>query len=130
MSESRTTIPEWELKQLRAITDAPTVQEREAALLQYLAERERRKRYARVRDARDRDRRTLVGAHMRRDEAERVAILAKRAGMSVTAYIKRAIEQAEPQILEQAEREANQSYTAWERETAKGGAWAAAVYRP
>lgn len=94
VSGGRTTIPEWEIRQLRAVTDAPTVGEREQALAAYLAERERRRRYARTRDARDRQRRTLVGAHMPWEEAERVAHLADLEGMSVTAYVKRALRQA------------------------------------
>lgn len=79
---------------LRAITDGETVQQREAALLNYLAERERRKRYARVRNARDRRRRTLVGAHIPREEAELVAWLADREDLSTTAFVKLAIRQA------------------------------------
>lgn len=94
MSGGRTTIPEWELMRLRAITDGETVQQREAALLNYLAERERRKRYARVRNARDRQRRTLVGAHIPREEAELVAWLADREDLSTTAFVKLAIRQA------------------------------------
>lgn len=101
MRGSRTTIPEWELLKLRAITDGPTVQDREAALEAYLQERERRKRYARVRDARDRQRRTLVGAHMPLEEAERVAHLADLDGISVTAYVKRALEQAGRQTMKE-----------------------------
>lgn len=79
---------------LRAITDGETVQQREAALLNYLAERERRKRYARVRNARDRQRRTLVGAHIPREEAELVAWLANQEDLSTTAFVKLAIRQA------------------------------------
>ena len=94
MSGGRTTIPEWELMRLRAITDGETVQQREAALLNYLAERERRKRYARVRNARDRQRRTLVGAHIPREEAELVAWLANQEDLSTTAFVKLAIRQA------------------------------------
>lgn len=94
MRESRTTIPEWELRQLRAITDAPTVGEREEALTQYLSERERRKRYARVRNSRDRQRRTLVGAHVPQEEAELITWLANREDMSTTAFVKLAIRQA------------------------------------
>lgn len=94
MSGGRTTIPEWELKQLRAITDGPTVQQREAALLDYLTERERRKRYARVRNARDRQRRTLVGAHIPREEAELVSWLANQEDLSTTAFVKLALRQA------------------------------------
>ena len=94
MSGGRTTIPEWELKRLRAITDGPTVQQREAALLDYLTERERRKRYARVRNARDRQRRTLVGAHIPREEAELVSWLADKEDLSTTAFVKLALRQA------------------------------------
>lgn len=103
--------------QLRAITDAPTVGEREQAMAAYLQERERRRRYARVRDARDRQRRTLVGAHMPLEEAERVAHLADVAGLSVTAYVKRAIEIAGGQVM----REAYQA--------AQDGSWAITVRR-
>lgn len=88
---------------LRSITDGPTVQDREAALEAYLQERERRKRYARVRDARDRQRRTLVGAHMPLEEAERVAILARAAGMSTTAYVRRALEINAMQLAREAQ---------------------------
>lgn len=91
MRGSRTTIPEWELKKLRAITDAPTVAEREEALAAYLSERDRRKRYARVRDARDRERRTLVGAHMSRADAELVRYIADQEEMSTTAFVKLAL---------------------------------------
>lgn len=101
MRGSRTTIPEWELLKLRAITDGPTVQQREQALEQYLQERERRKRYARVRDARDSQRRTLVGAHMPLEEAERVTWLANLEGISTTAYVKRALELAGRQTVKQ-----------------------------
>lgn len=104
--------------QLRSITDAPTVQQREAALADYLSERERRKRYARVRNHRDRQRRTLVGAHMPLEEAERVAWLASIAGLSVTAYVKRAIEQAGQGTIGQA------------LQTAQDGNWAITVRRP
>ena len=94
MRQGRTTIPEWELMRLRAITDGPTVQEREAALAAYLHERERRKRYARVRDERDKTRRTLVGAHMSRADAELVKFIADRDDMSVTAFVRHALRQA------------------------------------
>lgn len=102
MSGSRTTIPEWELMHLRAIADGPTVQDREQALTLYLAERERRRRYARVRNARDSQRRTLVGAHMPLEEAERVAWLANIEGLSTTAYVKRALELAGRQTVRNA----------------------------
>ena len=100
--------------QLRAITDAPTVGEREQALAAYLAERERRKRYAQVRNRRDRARRTLVGAHMPLEEAERVAHLADVAGMSVTAYVKQALQQAGESTMGKA------------MERAQDGSWAVA----
>ena len=94
MSGDRTTIPEWELKQLRAITDGETAQDREAALLEYLHEREKRKRYARVRDARDKERRTLVGAHLSRADAEMIRFIADREDLSVTAFVRFALQQA------------------------------------
>ena len=59
-----------------------------------LAEREKRKRYARVRDKRDRQRRTLVGAHMPPEEAELVKFIADREDMSVTAFVNLALRQA------------------------------------
>lgn len=130
MSESRTTIPEWELMRLRAITDAPTVQQREAALMDYLNERERRKRYSRVRNARDRQRRTLVGAHVPMEEAERVAILARAAGMSTTAFVKRAIELNAMRVTQEAQ---GQQTTDYERRIARGqnpASWAVTVRRP
>ena len=94
MPEGRTTIPEWELRKLRTITDAPTVQEREAALLDYLAERDKRRRYARVRDAKDRDRRTLVGAHMSKADAEIVRFIAEHEGVSMTQFVRFALKLA------------------------------------
>lgn len=130
MRGGRTTIPEWELKQLRAITDAPTVAEREQALAAYRTERERRLRYARVRDAGDRQRRTLVGAHMPLEEAERVAHLADIAGMSVTAYVKRAIREAGRRTMAEAEARANRAETEHEKRLARGqdpASWAAAA---
>lgn len=106
---------------LRAITDGPTVQQREQALAEYLQERERRHRYARVRNSRDSQRRTLVGAHMPLEEAERVTWLATLEGMSTTAYVKRAIEQAGRQTLRQPVRDPDQD---------GGGAFAVTVRRP
>lgn len=125
MSGGRTTIPEWELKQLRAITDAPTVEQREQALLDYLAQRERRQRYAKVRNSRDRGRRTLVGAHMPLEEAERVAWLASTAGMSVTAYVRQALEQAGRATIGGAITRANRG-----EPDDTGTTWAVAVRRP
>ena len=94
MRQGRTTIPEWELMRLRAITDAPTVQEREEALRSYLAERDRRRRYARVRDAKDRERRTLVGAHLSRADAEMIRFMADREDLSMTAFVRLALRRA------------------------------------
>ena len=91
MRQGRTTIPEWELRQLRAITDAPTVQERKEALAAYLHERDRRRRYARVRDRRDRERRTLVGAHLSRADAEFIRFIAQQEGTSVTKFVELAL---------------------------------------
>lgn len=76
---------------LRAITDGPTVQEREEALLEYLSERERRRRYARVRNRRDRERRTLVGAHMPLEKAEYIRFIAQQEGTSVTKFVELAL---------------------------------------
>lgn len=106
---------------LRAITDGPTVQQREQAMAEYLQERERRKRYARVRNSRDRQRRTLVGAHMPWEQAERVAHLADLDGISVTAYVKRALELAGRQTMKEPPWEPN-----WEDD----GPFAVTVRRP
>ena len=79
---------------LRAITDGETVQQREAALLDYLNERERRRRYARVRDAKDRERRTLVGTHVPLEKAEYIRFIAAQEGTSVTQFVNLALRQA------------------------------------
>ena len=94
MKQGRTTSPEWELRRLRAIVDGRFVAAREEALREYLLERERRRRYARVRDRRDRERRTLVGAHMSRDKAEYIRWLANMEGISVTKFVELALRQA------------------------------------
>lgn len=94
MSGGRTTIPAWEGPMLRAIADGKYQAAREEALQRYIAERERRRRHAAVRNSRDAERRTLVGAHVPREEAELVAWVANREDMSVTAFVKLAIRQA------------------------------------
>lgn len=94
MGSNGCSIPAWELTQLRAVTYAPTVREREASLTAYLDERERRRRYARVRDAKDRERRTLVGAHMNRADVEMLKFIADREDLSLTAFVKLALRQA------------------------------------
>ena len=94
MKQGRTTIPAWEVRKLRAVADGRYPAAREKALREYLAERERRRRYGRVRNERDRERRTLVGAHMNRADAELVRFIADREGTSVTAFVKLALRQA------------------------------------
>lgn len=94
MSRGRTTIPAWEGPMLRAIVEGRYPAARENALQCYIAERERRRRHAAVRDDRDRERRTLVGAHVPRAEADRVAWIAEQEDMSVTAFVKLALRQA------------------------------------
>lgn len=94
MKRSRTTIGAWELAGLRGVVEGDTPEKRRAALRTYLFERERRKRYAKVRDARDRERRTLVGAHMSKEEAEFVRFIAEREGMSMTAFVRFALKLA------------------------------------
>lgn len=101
MRESRTTIAPWEMTHLRAIIDGQTRQDRVNAMRKYAAEMEIRRRYARVRDRQDQKRRTLVGAHMPREHAYMVAKLAEAQGMSVTAYVKRALDQAARRDLAQ-----------------------------
>ena len=94
MSQGRTTIPAWEIPMLKAIVDAKFPAAREEALRAYLAERERRRRYARVRNARDRQRRTLIGAHMSKADAEIVKLIADREDLSVTAFVRFALRRA------------------------------------
>ena len=91
MSVGRTTIQAWELPMLRAIADGQTRADRVEALREYVLERDRRGRYARVRNRRDRERRTLVGTHMKREDAEIVRFIADREDMSVTAFVNRAL---------------------------------------
>ena len=79
---------------LRAIAEGRYPAARHGALERYIAERERRRRYARVRDERDRERRTLVGAHMSKAEAEFVRIIAEQEGVSMTAFVRFALKQA------------------------------------
>lgn len=94
MSRGRTTIPAWEGPMLRAIADGKYQAAREEALQRYIAERERRRRHAAVRDERDTQRRTLVGAHVPRAEADQVAWIAEQEDMSITAFVKLALRQA------------------------------------
>ena len=94
MSGGRTTIPEWELRRLRAIVDGRYAAAREEALRIYLDERERRRRYARTRNERDRERRTLVGTHLSREKAEYIRWLANMEGISVTQFVNLALRQA------------------------------------
>lgn len=94
MREGRTTIGAWELAMLRAVVDGSDRDDRAEALRQYLFERDRRKRYARTRDGRDRTRRTLVGTHISRDVAERIRTIAELEGTSLNAFVKRALRQA------------------------------------
>lgn len=94
MRQGRTTIPGWELPMLRDVVEGRYLAAREDALRRYVAERERRRQYAKVRDAKDRDRRTLVGAHMSKADAEIVRFIADQEGTSVTAFVKLALRQA------------------------------------
>lgn len=94
MSRGRTTIPAWEGPMLQAIADGKYQAAREEALQRYIAERERRRRHATIRDSKDRERRTLVGAHVPRAEADMVAWIAEQEDISLTAFVKLAIRQA------------------------------------
>lgn len=94
MNRGRTTIPAWEGPMLQAIADGKYQAARDEALQLYIAERERRRRHAAVRDERDKERRTLVGAHIPRAEADTVAWIAGQEDMSVTAFVKLALRQA------------------------------------
>ena len=91
MSEGRTTIPEWELAMLRSIAEGRYPAARHGALERYIAERERRRRYARVRNERDRERRTLVGTHVPLEKAEYIRWLANMEGVSVTQFVNLAL---------------------------------------
>ena len=79
---------------LRAVVDGRYPAAREEALRAYLFERERRRRYARVRDAKDRERRTLVGAHLSKADAEMIRFIANRDDLSMTAFVRHALRQA------------------------------------
>lgn len=95
MSGGRTTLlPSWELEALKKIVDGRYPAARVEAMADYVGERVRRRRHAAVRDPRDRERRTLVGAHVPRVQADLVAMVADREGMSVTAWVKLALRQA------------------------------------
>ena len=94
MRQGRTTIPGWELPMLEAIAEGRYSAARRGALERYIAERERRRRYARVRDQRDRERRTLVGAHMPLEKAEYIRFIAAQEGTSVTKFVELALRQA------------------------------------
>ena len=94
MSRGPYHIPAWEGLMLARVARCMTQEARERALEEYVAERERRRRHATVRDERDRERRTLVGAHVPRAEAEQVAWIADQEDMSVTAFVRLALRQA------------------------------------
>lgn len=79
---------------LRAIADGQYPAARIEALETYMKERNRRRRHAAVRDARDRERRTLVGAHVSRAKAEQIQWIANQEGVSVTHFVNAAIRQA------------------------------------
>ena len=94
MRQGRTTIPAWEIPMLQAIADGRYSSARHGALERYIHERERRRRYARVRDAKDRERRTLVGTHMPLEKAEYIRFIAAQEGTSVTQFVNLALRQA------------------------------------
>lgn len=94
MSRGPYHIPAWEGPMLERIARCMTRDAREKALQEYIAERERRRRHAAVRDQRDRERRTLVGAHVPWELAQEIAYIANREDLSVTAFVKLAIRQA------------------------------------
>lgn len=77
---------------LERIAGCMTHEARKRALQDYITERERRRRHAAVRDERDRERRTLVGAHMNKADAEIITKLADLQDLSVTAFVKKALE--------------------------------------
>lgn len=79
---------------LKAIAEGKYPAARVEALRDYCHERERRHRYAQVRNAGDTYRRTLVGAHVPRDTANHIAWIAGREGLSTTAFVKLALQQA------------------------------------
>lgn len=94
MSRGPYHIQAWEGPMLRAIADGKYQAAREDALQRYIAERERRHRHAAVRNERDKERRTLVGAHVSRELAELVGYVASQENVSTTAFVKLAIRQA------------------------------------
>lgn len=76
---------------LERIARCMTPAAREQALSDYIEARALRRKYARTRDGRDKDRRTLVGAHVSRTEAQAIAEMAANHDMSVTAYVRHAL---------------------------------------
>ena len=94
MSRGPYHIPAWKRPMLARVARCMTQTAREKALQEYVAERERRRRHATVRDDRDKERRTLVGAHVSRELAELVGYVANQEDMSTTAFVKLAIRQA------------------------------------
>lgn len=87
-------IPDWEIPMLHAIADGRDHAARFESMGRYIAERVRRGRHAAVRDRKDRERRTLVGAHMSKADAAQIAWIADQEGTSVTAFVKLALKQA------------------------------------
>lgn len=94
MNRRPESVPAWEIPMLRAIADGRYPAAREEAMRAYINERERRRRLARTRDSRDKERRTLVGAHVSRALAQEISWIAEKEDLSVTAFVKLAIRQA------------------------------------
>ena len=90
----RPMIPAWEIPMLKAIANGRYPAARFGALEAYVKERDRRRRHAAVRDRKDRERRTLIGAHVSRSKAELIRWIADQEGVSVTHFVNAAIRQA------------------------------------
>lgn len=94
-------IPAWEIPMLQEISAGRYPAAREEALRAYIIQRAKRKRYAAVRDQRDRERRTLLGAHVNMAKAHIIHRLADLQGVSITAWVLDALERkAQRQLLD------------------------------
>ena len=87
-------LPRNERAALSAIADAGTQEEREAALSAYCLLRKTKRLYQHRRGQEDRHRRTMLAIHVPFDYALEVAGRADSEGMSVYAWLRRAVDRA------------------------------------
>ena len=87
-------LPGDERAALLAIADAGTQEQREQAMLEYCRLRQVKRRYQHRRGQEDRYKRTMLAVHVPFEYAQEVAARADREGMSVYAWLRRAIDAA------------------------------------